>query len=113
MFARPGQKRSGAWCGSFRGQSYKNGERVLPLVTICGNFTRPVGDKPALLTTDEVETFFHEFGHGLASLLKDVKYKGMGGTQEILLSFLHRSMSTGHLSLRFLKCTLNIIRLVR
>jgi peptidyl-dipeptidase Dcp len=79
MFARPGQKRSGAWCGSFRGQSYKNGERVLPLVTICGNFTRPVGDKPALLTTDEVETFFHEFGHGLASLLKDVKYKGMGG----------------------------------
>ena len=79
MFARPGQKRAGAWCGSFRGQSYKNGERVLPLVTICGNFTRPVGDKPALLTTDEVETYFHEFGHGLASLLKDVKYKGMGG----------------------------------
>ena len=79
MFARPGQKRAGAWCGGFRGQSYKNGERVLPLVTICGNFTRPVGDQPALLTTDEVETYFHEFGHGLASLLKDVKYKGMGG----------------------------------
>ena len=79
MFARPGQKRAGAWCGGFRGQSYKNGERVLPLVTICGNFTRPVGDKPALLTTDEVGTYFHEFGHGLASLLKDVKYKGMGG----------------------------------
>ena len=79
MFARPGQKKAGAWCGGFRGQSYKNGERVLPLVTICGNFTRPVGDQPALLTTDEVETYFHEFGHGLASLLKDVKYKGMGG----------------------------------
>lgn len=79
MFARPGQKRAGAWCGGFRGQSYKNGERVLPLVTICGNFTRPVGDKPALLTTDEVATYFHEFGHGLASLLKDVKYQGMGG----------------------------------
>ena len=79
MFARPGQKRAGAWCGGFRGQSYKNGERILPLVTICGNFTRPVGDKPALLTTDEVTTYFHEFGHGLASLLKDVKYKGMGG----------------------------------
>ena len=79
MFARPGQKRAGAWCGGFRGQSYKNGERVLPLVTICGNFTRPVGDKPALLTTDEVGTYFHEFGHGVASLLKDVKYKGMGG----------------------------------
>lgn len=79
MFARPGQKRAGAWCGSYRGQSYKNGEKVIPLVTINGNFTRPVGDQPALLTTDEVETYFHEFGHGLASLLKDAKYKGMGG----------------------------------
>lgn len=79
MFARPGQKRGGAWCGGFRGQSYKDGKRVAPLVTIVGNFTRPVGDKPALLTTDEVETFFHEFGHGIASLLSDVKYKGLGG----------------------------------
>ena len=79
MFARPGQKRGGAWCGGFRGQSYKDGKRVAPLVTIVGNFTRPVGDKPALLTTDEVETFFHEFGHGIASLVSDVKYKGLGG----------------------------------
>lgn len=79
MFARPGAKRGGAWCGGFRSQSYKNGERVIPLVTIVGNFTRPVGDEPALLTTDEVETYFHEFGHGLASLLRDVKYKGLGG----------------------------------
>ncbi|MEG0518632.1 MAG: M3 family metallopeptidase [Bacteroidales bacterium] len=79
MFARPGAKRGGAWCGGFRGQSYKDGKRVAPLVTIVGNFTRPVGDQPALLTTDEVETYFHEFGHGLASLLKDVKYKGLGG----------------------------------
>lgn len=79
MFARPGAKRGGAWCSSFRGQSYKDGKRVAPLVTIVGNFTRPVGDKPALLTTDEVETYFHEFGHGLASLLKNVKYKGLNG----------------------------------
>ncbi len=79
MFARPGEKRGGAWCGGFRSQTYKNGERVAPLVTIVGNFTRPVGDEPALLTTDEVETYFHEFGHGLASLLKDVQYSGLGG----------------------------------
>lgn len=79
MFARPGQKRAGAWCGGFRGQSYKEGKKVIPLVTICGNFTRPVGDQPALLTIDEVETYFHEFGHGLASLLRDVKVKGQGG----------------------------------
>jgi Zn-dependent oligopeptidases len=79
MFARPGQKRGGAWCGGFRSEYYKDGKRIIPLVTIVGNFTRPVGDKPALLTMDEVGTYFHEFGHGLASLLKNVKYKGNGG----------------------------------
>lgn len=79
MFARPGAKRGGAWCSGFRSQVYKDGARVAPLVTIVGNFTRPVGDKPALLSTDEVETFFHEFGHALASLLKDVRYYGVGG----------------------------------
>ncbi|MGE0092460.1 MAG: M3 family metallopeptidase [Bacteroidales bacterium] len=79
MFARPAQKRGGAWCSGFRSQVYSNGERVAPLVTIVGNFTRPIGDKPALLSTDEVETFFHEFGHALASLLKDVNYYGVGG----------------------------------
>lgn len=79
MFARPGAKRGGAWCSGYRSQVYKDGQRVAPLVTIVGNFTRPVGDKPALLSTDEVETFFHEFGHALASLLKDVRYYGVGG----------------------------------
>lgn len=79
MFARPGAKRGGAWCSGFRSQVYRNGERIAPLVTIVGNFTRPQGDKPALLSTDEVETFFHEFGHALASLLKDVNYYGVGG----------------------------------
>ena len=49
------------------------------MVTIVGNFTRPVGDKPALLSIDETETFFHEFGHALASLLKNVRYYGVGG----------------------------------
>lgn len=79
MFARPGEKRGGAWCGGFRGQKYKDGKRVVPLVTIVGNFSRPTGDKPALLTPDETETYFHEFGHGLASLLRDVKYQGISG----------------------------------
>ena len=78
MFSRPGEKRGGAWCGGFRSQYYKDGQRVLPLVTIVGNFTRPSGDKPALLSTDETNTFFHEFGHALASLLCDVRYKGLG-----------------------------------
>ena len=79
MFARPGFKRGGAWCGGYRDEYYENGKRVIPIVTIVGNFTRPVGDKPALLTTDEVETYFHEFGHGLAALMENVQYKGNAG----------------------------------
>lgn len=79
MFARPGQKRAGAWCGTFRGVRYKDGKKITPLVTIVGNFTRPVGDKPALLTMDEVLTHFHEFGHGIDNFLKNVKYQGLRG----------------------------------
>ncbi len=79
MFARPGEKNGGAWTSGFRSQTYKNGKKITPLVTIVGNFTRPVGDEPALLSTDETETYYHEFGHALASLLKDVHYDGVGG----------------------------------
>jgi len=79
MFARPGAKRGGAWCGGFRSETYKDGKRVAPLVSIVGNFTRPNGDEPALLSIDEAETCFHEFGHALASLLKNVHYNGVGG----------------------------------
>ena len=73
FFPRP-TKRSGAWTGGLRRQSFENGKRVAPLVTITCNFTRPTGDIPALLSLDEVETCFHEFGHALASLLAMGKY---------------------------------------
>ena len=76
MFARPGLKRGGAWCTGYREQHYSNGERVAPVVTIVGNFTRGTDDEPALLTPDETSTFFHEFGHALQGLLQDVKYNG-------------------------------------
>lgn len=76
MFARPGLKRGGAWCSSYREQYYENGKRVIPLVTIVGNFTRGTAGEPALLTPDETETFFHEFGHALQALLQNVRYKG-------------------------------------
>ncbi len=79
MFARPGEKKGGAWCSSFRSQTYKDGKRVAPLMIIVGNFTRPMGNEPALLSVDETETMFHEFGHALAGLLKDVHYSGLGG----------------------------------
>ena len=72
-------KRGGAWCGSYRPQSYKEGERVGPVVTIVCNFTPPADGQPALLSADETETLFHEFGHGLHSLFRDVNYSGVGG----------------------------------
>jgi peptidyl-dipeptidase Dcp len=72
-------KRVGAWCGRFRNQSYVNGEKIHPIVTIVTNFTRPTGDAPALLTWDEVTTMFHEFGHGLHGLFTDGKYDRTAG----------------------------------
>ena len=70
-------KRGGAWCGGYRSQTYKNGKRVAPVVTVVCNFSNPSGDKPALLNADEAETLFHEFGHALHSLFRDVHYDGV------------------------------------
>ncbi len=78
-FPRTG-KNAGAWMSSFRSQQYKNGQRVNPIIYNVGNFSRPTGDKPALLTLDEVETLFHEFGHALHGMLSDVNYVGLAGT---------------------------------
>lgn len=78
MHPRKG-KRVGAWCSSLRSQTYKNGVRVAPISTITCNFTRPTSEAPALLSLDEVETFFHEFGHAMHGLVSDVKYNGLKG----------------------------------
>jgi peptidyl-dipeptidase Dcp len=75
---RPG-KRVGAWTGRLRSQSYEDGKKIYPLVTIVCNFTRPTADAPALLTWDEVTTMFHEFGHGLHGLFTDGKYDRTAG----------------------------------
>ena len=72
-------KRGGAWCGGYRSQSYKDGKRVAPVVTIVCNFTPPAAGEPALLSLDEAETLFHEFGHALHSLFRDVHYHGIAG----------------------------------
>lgn len=74
-------KSSGAWCGTYVDQSYKDGQRVCPVVSIVCNFTRPVGSTPALLSIDETETLFHEFGHALHSLFAEVKYKGLANVE--------------------------------
>jgi len=79
FFPRPG-KNGGAWCGSYRSQTVDaKGKRIAPVTTIVCNFTRPSGNAPALLSPDETETFFHEFGHALHNLFKNVTYYGTSG----------------------------------
>ena len=67
-------KRVGAWSTSFRSAKYRNDERIPAIGSIVMNFTRPAGDTPALLSFDEVSTFFHEFGHALHGLFADGIY---------------------------------------
>jgi peptidyl-dipeptidase Dcp len=69
-------KRAGAWSGGFRRAYYENGKRVPPVASIVCNFTRPTADAPSLISTDEVETFFHEFGHALSTLFSQGRYRG-------------------------------------
>jgi peptidyl-dipeptidase Dcp len=73
-------KRGGAWMTSYRSQKTVDGKRVAPVVSIVCNFTKPSATAPALLTFDEVTTFFHEFGHSLHGLLSNVTYKSLAGT---------------------------------
>lgn len=74
-------KQSGAWMTNFREQYIDAaGNDVRPIVTLTMNFTRPTATKPSLLTYGEVETFLHEFGHGLHSLLSQCKYQSLSGT---------------------------------
>ena len=68
-------KNNGAWCTTYRSQSYKNGQKITPVVSIVCNFTRPVGNVPALLSFEEVTTLFHESGHAFHSLFTDGPYK--------------------------------------
>ena len=74
-------KRGGAWMTSFRKQSRtRDGENILPVISVVTNFTKPAGDAPALLSLDETLTLFHEFGHALHGLLSKCTYKGVSGT---------------------------------
>lgn len=77
-FPRPG-KSGGAWMSNYREQQ----GAIRPLVCNVCSFTQPVGDMPSLLTIDEVETLFHEFGHALHGLLTKCNYKGISGTNVV------------------------------
>lgn len=80
LYPRAG-KRGGAWMSNYRDQYMtKDGKNVSPVIVNVCNFSRPAGDIPALLTFDEVETLFHEFGHALHGFLSRCKYKSLSGT---------------------------------
>ena len=74
-------KRQGAWMSEFKGSwTRPDGTSSRPVIYNVGNFTRPSAGSPSLLTIDEVETMFHEFGHGLHGMLSRARYKGQSGT---------------------------------
>ncbi len=81
-FARP-TKRSGAWMGTYRQQT-KNaltaGERVLPIIVNNNNFAKAAAGETTLLSFDDAQTLFHEFGHGLHGLLSNVNFERLAGT---------------------------------
>ena len=85
FFPRKG-KRNGAWMTSFKPQYRKDGVNERPHVSIVCNFTPPLvtpdklGDKPSLLTFNEVTTLFHEFGHALHGMLANTIYPSLSGT---------------------------------
>jgi len=70
-------KRAGAWCTAFRPEKYKDGKRIAPVMSIVCNFSAPTENAPALLTADEAETLFHEFGHSLDGLFSQVHYASL------------------------------------
>ncbi len=79
LYARPA-KRPGAWMDGVRSRWLKpTGEQQLPVAHLVCNFASPVGEKPALLTHDDVITLFHEFGHGLHHMLTQVDDLGVSG----------------------------------
>jgi peptidyl-dipeptidase Dcp len=73
-------KRGGAWMSNYRDASSARGEVVRPIVTNNLNVAVPAAGEPTLLSYDQVETLFHEFGHGLHGLLTQARYERFSGT---------------------------------
>jgi len=73
-------KRGGAWMEAYRKQSGSGDHLTTPIIVNVCNFTKPTADAPSLLSTEEVTTLFHEFGHGLHGLLSQIEYQTISGT---------------------------------
>jgi len=86
-YSRPAEKRGGAWMGDCisRSKVFKGDATTvrLPVAYLVCNQTPPVDDKPSLMTFGEVETLFHEFGHGLHHMLTQVDYAKAAGTRNV------------------------------
>ncbi|MBI1346986.1 M3 family peptidase [bacterium] len=78
-YSRPENKRPGAWMDDCLGRRRINGQLQKPIAHLVCNQTPPVGDKPALMTFREVETLFHEMGHGLQHMLTTIDYPDAAG----------------------------------
>ncbi len=78
LFARS-NKRGGAWMDEYRGRRKLNNHTQIPIAYLNCNFQAPIGKTPSLLTHDEVQTLFHEFGHCLQHMLTTVDYAAVAG----------------------------------
>jgi peptidyl-dipeptidase Dcp len=77
-------KGQGAWCGSYRDHKWVDGIELKPVVTMVCNFTNPSKDAPSLLSIDDVNTLFHEFGHSLQGLFSINKYSMTNTAMDIV-----------------------------
>ncbi len=73
-------KNVGAWMSNFTEQYIQNDSNHRPVIVNVGNFTKPTAEKPSLLTMDDVETLFHEYGHAIHGLLAQSTYRSLSGT---------------------------------
>jgi len=78
-YSRPEEKSGGAWMDECLNRRWIKGSLRLPIIYLCCNGTPPIGDRPSLMSFREVETLFHEFGHGLQGMLTRVDYSDVAG----------------------------------
>ncbi|HTO08242.1 MAG TPA: M3 family metallopeptidase [Myxococcota bacterium] len=82
-YSRPAEKRGGAWMDECLGRTRLRDGVRLPVAYLVCNQTPPVGDRPSLMSFDEVQTLFHEFGHGLQHMLTRVDYGLASGIRNV------------------------------
>ena len=82
-YSRPADKQGGAWMNDCMSRRIHNGGLRLPVVHLVCNGTPPVKDIPSLMSFNEVETLFHEFGHGLQGMLTIVDYADASGIHDV------------------------------